>query len=513
MTAAEPGLRIGVATDGPIVAWQAATIEALAAVHGVHLERWIRGSSKRIRSAEAADSPSIAPVEALFPGVASSGPMVAGALDVLLDLTGEGLPSPFELAPEIWHFAYGKHAMRDPHRAALVDYIATPGHSMVGLVSEPSGARLREGRLAWWRGEQLDRILLDPSAWPALVARDRLDPQGQAHPPTRPRPGRKDRTRSIPTLALEVAGLGRRMMSIPGTATRHDDWNIGLIPARIQQFLSEDLLGATSWMPRRPGHFAADPFGTERDGVLHVFFEDYDQAKGRGLIAHCVVGRDGQWSDPEVVIDPGVHASYPFLVEDLGATFLLPETSAAGELVLYEAVDFPTRWRPAATLLTGVPAVDASVVHYEGRWWMFATRADRGPNHNLFIWHAPALTGPWTPHMANPVMTDERSARPGGTPFSAGGQLFRPSQDNSKGYGGGIVLNRVDILNPRVFSERKVRQISPETGSAYPDGLHTLAETGGRTLIDGNVRHLVRATVGLEFARRLGGGRSGERPN
>ncbi len=513
MTAAKPGLRIGVATDGPIVAWQAATIEALAAVRGVHLERWVRGSDKRIRSEQAARTPSIAPAEAPSLAPASPDPTVAGALDVLLDLTGEGLPSRFELAREIWHFSYGKNAMRNPFRAAMVDYIRTPGHSIVGLVSEPSGVTLREGRLAWWRGEQLDRILLDPSEWPALIARDRLDPGGPVHLPTRRGPRRKDRTTSIPTIALEVAGFGQRIMSIPGTATRHDDWNIGVIPARIEQFLAEDLLAATAWMPRRPGHFAADPFGTERDGVLHVFFEDYDQAKGRGLIAHCVVDTDGQWSDPEVVIDPGVHASYPFLVEDLGTTFLLPETSAAGELVLYEAVDFPTRWRPAATILTGVPAVDASVVHYEGRWWMFSTRADRGPNHNLFVWHAPALTGPWTPHVANPVMTDDRSARPGGTPFSAGGQLYRPSQDNSKAYGGGVVLNRVDILNPRSFSERKVRQITPETSSAYPDGLHTLAETGRRTLIDGNVRHLVRATVGLEIGRRLGGRRSEERSN
>ena len=103
---------------------------------------------------------------------------------------------------------------------------------------------------------------------------------------------------------------------------------------------------------------------------------------------------------------------------------MLPEMSAAGELVLFEAERFPHRWKPVATLLVGVPAVDATLVQYEGRWWLFATRIDMGGNHSLSIWYASDLTSRWTAHPANPVKTDVRSARPGGTPFVVDGVLF-----------------------------------------------------------------------------------------
>ncbi len=181
----------------------------------------------------------------------------------------------------------------------------------------------------------------------------------------------------------------------------------------------------------------------------------------------------------------------------------MPETAAAATLVLYEAVEFPRHWRPVATLLDGIPVVDASVVEHGGRWWMFATRADRGANNNLFIWHAPELTGPWTPHALNPVKTDSGSARPGGTPFVADGRLYRPSQDDSHAYGGRLVLNHVEVLAPDAFAERAVRTIDPRPDSPYPDGIHTLSRAGSRTLIDGNRMHFVRDSFVHDTAKRL----------
>ena len=182
---------------------------------------------------------------------------------------------------------------------------------------------------------------------------------------------------------------------------------------------------------------------------------------------------------------------------------MLPETSDAGELILYEAVDFPRRWQPVATLLPGVPAADATIVEFEGRWWMFATRTDRGANQNLFVWYASSPFGPWTPHELNPVKTDARSARPAGTPYVSEGRLHRPSQDNGRFYGGRIVVNVVDTLTPAAFAERSIGFVQPWPGSPYPNGLHTLSAVGARTLIDGNCRHLVSGALRLNLASKL----------
>jgi hypothetical protein len=510
-----PGrLRVAIATDRPMPAWQAQCVRSLAAVPGVtiahRLERPMVQPAAGRRDAGARTT--VAPPAGL-PEPSEAELPAQTPVDVLLDLTSDGVSLPVPWADEAWHFAYGRDLGRDPDRAALVGYVRSPGTVRVALVSEPSGAIVREGLLqavSWWSGKPLERLLSDPADWPATVARRRLaaipadDPSPRDGPVAADARGdvRQPARTAMPTSLLEVAAVGRRVRGWLDVLTRHPDWNIGIIDAPIEQVAGLESPTVT-WLPLRTGHFAADPFGAERDGVLHIFFEDFDQRTARGVIGHVSVAGDGTVSEPEVVLDPGVHASYPFLLEHDGATFMLPETSAAGELVLYEAVAFPLRWRRATTLLPGVPAADASIVEYDGRWWMFATRADRGANQNLFVWHAQTPLGPWSPHALNPVKTDARSARPAGTPFVSAGRLHRPSQDNAHVYGGRVVVNRVDVLTPGDFAERPVGFVQPWPGSPYQDGLHTLSAVGGRTLIDGNRRHLVTGALRFNVESKL----------
>ena len=526
-SASEGTLRVAVATEFPLVHWQARCVEALAAVPGVALEHWLRVTPGRQRALGSGARalrvvPIPEPLRHLGPDEAfpreSAQTEPDGEVDILLDLTGRGVVMPVPWAGEIWRFRYGDALSSDPARQALVDYVRTPGRTRVALISEPGGAIVREGWLSWWRGEQLDRILLDPAGWPATAALDRTSPRTGEDASSGPEDDgggsvvaelarRLGRGPGLPGAVLQVAAATRRTMRVARTLLRHDDWHVGVIDAPIERVAAAGGDFAVTWLPGRRGRFAADPFGLERDGVLHVFFEDFDQRVSRGTISHLQIEADGTVSDPEPVLDPGVHTSYPFLVEHQGTTFLMPETSAAQKLVLYEAVDFPRTWRPAATLLDGIPAVDASVIEYSGRWWMFATRLDSGANHNLFIWHAPELTGPWTPHAANPVKTDSRSSRPGGTPFVSEGKLYRPSQDSSSVYGGRVIVNEVQVLTPRAFVERSVGSVAPPAGSPYPDGLHTLSRAGTRTLIDGNVHHFVRETFKLDVVAKLRGRR------
>jgi hypothetical protein len=277
----------------------------------------------------------------------------------------------------------------------------------------------------------------------------------------------------------------------------HDDWTIGIVDRRMAGWLTDDGSPDVRWLPRRPGSYAADPFGLEVDGVLHVLFEAFDRTRARGVIAHVALDAAGRWSESEVVLDTGCHASYPFLVESEGEVFMVPETADLGEVRLYRALDFPRRWAHEATLLHE-PVSDPTLIRRHGRWWLFGTSRGRGVNEALRLWHAPRLEGPWTPHHLDPVKVDRSSARPGGTPFVLHGQLYRPGQDNSGRYGGAVVLNRVDRLTVREFREEPVARVAPVAGSA-PDGLHTLSRAGSRTLIDGNrvrfVPSALRSTI------------------
>lgn len=497
-----PELLVAIATDGPILAWHSRTIAALAAVPTVRIVRWDRvvPGHASARGVAAAGARGVVPVPEVLRAIGS---VARVAVDVMLDLTTAGVGGLDDDTVETWYFGYGAAGSRDPVWTALLDYIRSPGTSRVALISEPGSRILREGLLTWMRSERVERILLDPSGWPAAEAVRRATPGSRDDGPSNKVAAVHDRAAGIPLSLLKVASVGRRMLESAKAVTREDDWNVGVVHAPIAEVAASGVTQPIAWFPLRFGRFAADPFGVERDDLLHVFFEDYDQREGRGTIAYVAITDDGNVSDPEIIIDAGVHASYPFLVEDDGAVFLLPETSAANELVLYEATDFPRGWRRAATLLAGIPAVDASVVQFDGRWWMFATNAGLGANHNLFVWHAPRLTGPWTPHAANPVKTDARSSRPGGTPFVVDGTLYRPSQDCSVTYGGRLVINRVDVLTPSAFAEDPVASMGPQPESPHRDGLHTLSAAGSYTLVDGKTRHLVPGALQRDVEGRL----------
>ena len=516
-------LQVGVVTSRPLAVWQIACVEHLASVPGVRLVLWLD------RAPSAADPPpaqagprSVGTVPDALRGMPPVGADALTSLsprpgddrpnvDVLVDLTAPGIGVP-SWAGEIWRFGYGPALQRNAARAAIIDYIRGAGMTRVALVRQPDGPVIKEGRLqtlTWWRGELLDHLLIDVASWPAIAALERLDPNSDAQ---HGRPGAwglaERRASSTPhagvSMPVLVAGAaGRRIIAASRSMLRRPEWNIGIIEAPIERTLTPTTPPPITWLPTRPGHYAADPFAVERDGVLHILFEDFDHSLGIGSIYGRSIFGDGRVSEPRRAIETGVHASYPFLIEHEGSVFMLPETSASNELVLYEAERLPDRWRRVATLLSGIPAVDASVIHHEGRWWMFATRADHGDNHSLFIWHASELSGPWSPHLANPVKTDARSSRPAGTPFVVDGTLYRPSQDCSRVYGGRVVVNRVEVLTPRAFRERAVASMGPQPDSPYPDGLHTLSAAGRRTLVDGNAMHLVRGVLPRALGRGL----------
>jgi O-antigen/teichoic acid export membrane protein len=525
--AANRSIRFVIRTDGPALrAWQVACVRALLRTPGVSIEAWVQRGTDPTKRSGVAGAMKPVPQSDLpegLPTAHAAGETTApGTFDVLLDLSDEVDDEWRRLgAAEAWRFVYGEGDSDDVLRSAMRDVIRGPGVTRVALVALPNEAVLREGALRtahWSLGVQLDQMLFEPATWPAVVAAARLGAEPGAatigspepalgSPGERRTPGRLERA---PVSVLRAGVAARRLAAVRRPLTQHDEWNIGVVRRPIDAFLGSDDLGPVTWLPTRTGRYAADPFGLERDGSLHIMFEDFDLRKGRAVISHATVDANGTSSEPEQVLDPGCHVSYPYLLEADGAVFMIPETADLAELQLYVATDFPRRWRLEATLLKGVRVSDPTVIFRDGRWWLFGTTRGRGVDHALRIWHAPALTGPWTIHQVDPVKVDARSARPGGTPFEVDGRLYRPSQDSSRRYGGRVVVNRIETLTVDTYLERPAAFVGPPPKSAYPDGLHTLSAAGGSTLIDGNAVHFIASVMRAELRERLS--RSNPRP-
>ena len=61
---------------------------------------------------------------------------------------------------------------------------------------------------------------------------------------------------------------------------------------------------------------------------------------------------------------------------------MLPEASRSGQLLLYRATDFPLAWQQDRLLLPR-PLIDASIVEWQGRWYLLGSdHTRRGARHN-----------------------------------------------------------------------------------------------------------------------------------
>jgi hypothetical protein len=267
---------------------------------------------------------------------------------------------------------------------------------------------------------------------------------------------------------------------------RHDRWNIGILDAPIHKLLEGGVRPPLRYLPGLPKHkFGADPFACRKNGSLAILYEDYDYRRREGTIAGFEF--DGQDFLPLSLsgLELSTHMSYPYLFEYQGDIYCLPDSSRLRKLNLYKMERFPDQWRKVCTLLEPFGGLDATIFQYEGRWWLTCVES-AGLNNccNLCVWYALNLFGPWISHAVNPVKTDVRSARPGGTPFFYNGELFRPAQDCSRTYGGRVVINRIKRLTPAEFEEEPVAFVEPEPQSPFPNGLHTLSAAGSVTVVD-----------------------------
>ena len=254
-----------------------------------------------------------------------------------------------------------------------------------------------------------------------------------------------------------------------------DFWQVGLVPAPIGSLLEPAVLRAfrdrTVWLPD-PGawRYLADPFGLQRGDTTHVFVEAFDYRTKHAVIEHHEFGAGLVWRNKAVVLARPFHLSYPYIVEDGGEIFMIPESHRAGEIALYRAREFPRQWIRETVLLPGVPGAEASLLKHEGHWWMFFT-----------------IVGPWRLHPQNPIIDNRAGARPGGTPFiGPDGRVTLPVQDCSRTYGGAIRFVRFTALSPdRITFEHGSTQLTGEMiSSSHQAGCHTLAQCGNLTLID-----------------------------
>jgi len=408
-------------------------------------------------------------------------PLDLGPPDLVIDLTGAAEPegSPM-LALEFCgqkSFAAGVAKMLASHQ--LPEIVARLDGTAVGIARPMLGDRV-------WLSRMSDDMLAGASSLiMQCVARFCARSLGTidvAPPPLRSRGGFI--SHYLTTVGPGIAGRLMRRLK-PGRRPFY--WQVAYRLIDGPDIAETGRLDGPAFtvLPDDGQRFYADPFVIEHTGRHYLFVEEFPYQRGRGVISVAELGADGTFGRPQIVLQEPHHLSYPQVFSYDGEIFMIPESSAAREVVLYRASQFPHRWVREAVLIRGREFHDATLLVSAGRFWLVGSErfGHGGPSDTMAVYGADHLRGPWEPHLLNPITIDRSAARPGGAFIRNGGGIILPVQDGSKAYGGGLGLMHLIRLDAQDVVFAPPRPIGP--GDAWARaGIHTLNRAGRVEVID-----------------------------
>ena len=257
-------------------------------------------------------------------------------------------------------------------------------------------------------------------------------------------------------VAIKGVKAVKLYLNIPLTSIKNSTkWRIGYrrsfsLPSKI---VSHETLTVS------PNTYIADPFAIESNGSTFCFFEQYSEDDTKGKIASAQVNSQSSLN-LGIVLEEDFHLSFPWIFEFKDRKFMCPESSAANDVRLYEATDFPFTWRFHSYIFRDISAVDSLIFEMNGRWWLFTnidTSNSDEYNSELFAFYSNSpIASDWIPHTANPIKIGFEGGRNGGL-FKIGAETYRVGQQKEfDKYGTGFTIFRIIDLQPNSFAEEEV---------------------------------------------------------
>lgn len=484
----------------PLRKWEQLAISRARAVDGVEFVGFVRDGAHEERGSsfagklfhryvQAAKGSEMLALEPLVDDGSSTGALMpsGNSPDVVLFLCGS-TPSEAQLKISACWCFQGPDGVAPANippgtREALTDHPIT----YFELVDRSTSKALRNGSFPTYHGLPIltaEHVLGHAASWPALALRELVSHAtihtgpAAARSPEIPVPG------NISMALYHLAHLLTR--AVLNADDRHGgDWNIGLLHQPIHVLLDEEASMNVRWFPPpSSGKGRMEPFGyLAADGELNVLYRKADGNAGGSSIARLRPKPDNILKRSRAMLEVERDHAYPYVVLINGVPHVLRTVRSEGTTDLYRVNDANDGLDPVAVLLD-VALHSPTLFEHAGRWWLLGTQEPLR-DAALYAYHGASPTGPFAPHVSNPVKCDVRSARPAGTPFIHEGILWRPALDVSDPQRPAVVLNRVLSLSPDTFAEEPGRMLEGFKSTAYGRGVRTLCAMGEVTLVDG----------------------------
>lgn len=243
------------------------------------------------------------------------------------------------------------------------------------------------------------------------------------------------------------------------------------------------IYGVNCWKPyfkANPTIIVADPFLFEYKGKLHLFYE----SKGLftpGVLMMTSTSDWVNWSKPIVVLKEPFHLSYPWVFEENGKVYMIPETGQDGSIRLYEATDETlSSFRLVKKLLEQpkdkeirMGYSDSSIHKKDDKYYLMTMLQYSEPVNVLELYISDKLEGPYFAHPSSPIIKSNKVGRDAGCWIEHQGKLLRVSQDCINRYGDNVHVSEITKLSPTVYEETILKEkILPTDIPFYKEGGH-----------------------------------------
>ncbi len=267
-------------------------------------------------------------------------------------------------------------------------------------------------------------------------------------------------------------------------------WTIGFFRGTI-----ENLIRERSFNPDIKWHyldsfkkFIADPFFVESgDGNIKILLEDLDFQENYGKIYLLSIDKELKQKGYKLLLDTGIHLSYPFVVYEDGKIFIIPEAARSGKLTCYE-YDKVSETLGNQHEILPVPLRDATIVRHNGKYWIFGIIARDDTEYKMYVYYSENLFGPYLSHKDNPLKNSLDGTRQAGNFVTVDGAIYRPVQNCHNGYGESMTIYKITSLTEECISEEPYMNISVNRNNRNNrkiHSMHTINQLGDLVVVDG----------------------------
>ena len=255
----------------------------------------------------------------------------------------------------------------------------------------------------------------------------------------------------------------------------HESWDIMILKDHGSHLFPDNTLEilskTTAQQLKKKYTFQADPFIIEKADKLYVFYEAFSFRNSKGTLRCRILDRELTEIDDvklEGFDDLKCHLSFPFLIHINDQLFMIPESSERKEVILFQSVEFPVRWKKIKVLISDTEVTDNVFLTINETCYLLSTTMD----NEIIIHSAENIYGQWQ-RIAPSLKVSNHHHRGAGAPYLVDNKMYFLTQEcTPETYGKSIYIKELVTLSNTVFDESLIEKINSSIN--HSDGVHTL---------------------------------------